>query len=370
VTTLHEGTKNEAGVRREVKLVDADVHPVIPAPLLLERLPARWRDHAERFGRRLTPHVGELYPRAANQGMRADAWGEGVYAYPGSDPALARRQLLDEYGVDFAVLNCADLFIVHEVPEFAAALARTMNDYLREEWLDVDERFAGAIVVPVDCPEVAVAEIERCAGDERWVQVLLPASTEEPMGSPKYRPVFAAAAAAGLPVAVHLGGYDPHRGTGWYSYYLEEHVGYSLAMESQLLNMVCDGLFDELPELKVVLSECGVTWKVSLGWALDRAWELLQETAPRLRRLPSEVIHDQVWFTTQPIEEPKDPAEFLQAIEHGRLADRLLFSTDYPHWDFDSPLQALPRALDDSLRRRIMAGNACELWRLPAGSGS
>ena len=80
---------------------------------------------------------------------------------------------------------------------------------------------------------------------------------------------------------------------------------------------------------------------------------------------PSEILHDQVWFTTQPIEEPEKEHEFIQAIEQGRLADRLLFATDYPHWDFDSPLQALPRSLGDDLRRQIMAGNACELWGLP-----
>jgi predicted TIM-barrel fold metal-dependent hydrolase len=348
-----------------VSLVDADVHPVIPASLLLERLPARWRDHSERYGRRLTPHVGELYPRAANAGVRADSWGEGIYAYPGSDPKIAKTQLLDEYGVDFAILNCADLFIAHEIPEYAYALARTMNDYLADEWLDFDERFVGAVIVPIDCPEVAAAEIERWADDDRWVQVLIPTSTEEPLGSPKYRRVFAAAAEAEMPVAIHLGGYDPHRGTGWYSYYIEEHVAYSVAMESQLLSMVCDGLFDELPDLRIVLSECGVAWAVSLGWSLNRGWELLRETAPRIQRRPSEILHDQVWFTTQPIEEPKDPADFLRAVEHGRLGDRLLFSTDYPHWDFDSPLQALPRAMDADLRRRIMAGNACELWRLP-----
>jgi predicted TIM-barrel fold metal-dependent hydrolase len=87
---------------------------------------------------------------------------------------------------------------------------------------------------------------------------------------------------------------------------------------------------------------------------------------PRLQRRPSEYVRDHVWFTTQPIEEPDDPRQLVWVIEQARLEDRLLFATDYPHWDFDSPTQALPRAFDASLRRAIRCENALSLYGLPA----
>jgi predicted TIM-barrel fold metal-dependent hydrolase len=77
------------------------------------------------------------------------------------------------------------------------------------------------------------------------------------------------------------------------------------------------------------------------------------------------VIREHVWFTTQPIEEPDDPQDFVRMLEHGQLTDRLLFATDYPHWDFDSPAQALPPSVPRDLRRKILAGTACELYGLP-----
>ena len=43
----------------------------------------------------------------------------------------------------------------------------------------------------------------------------------------------------------------------------------------------------------------------------------------------------------------------------------LMFSSDYPHWDGDSPKHGLPK-LPDDLRRRIMCENARELYHLPA----
>jgi uncharacterized protein len=46
------------------------------------------------------------------------------------------------------------------------------------------------------------------------------------------------------------------------------------------------------------------------------------------------------------------------------MDDRLMFATDYPHWAFDSPGQALPRALGDELRGKIFGANAARLYRL------
>jgi predicted TIM-barrel fold metal-dependent hydrolase len=127
--------------------------------------------------------------------------------------------------------------------------------------------------------------------------------------------------------------------------------------------MFCDGLFEAVPGVRIVLVEGGVGWAPSLRWALDSAWELLRGDL-RLERRPSEHFDESVWFTTQPIEEPDDPADFARALEHGALGGRLLFSTDYPHWDFDSPMQALPRSLSAEARERIFAGNACALYGL------
>jgi predicted TIM-barrel fold metal-dependent hydrolase len=128
-------------------------------------------------------------------------------------------------------------------------------------------------------------------------------------------------------------------------------------------------VFAAIPDLRIVMTEGGVAWSVALRWALDEAWSGLRDELPELERAPSDYIRDHVWFTTQPIEEPDDPGDFLRTIEQGRLTDRLLFATDYPHWDFDAPNQALPPGLAKETRARILAGTACELYGLPLGDG-
>ena len=62
---------------------------------------------------------------------------------------------------------------------------------------------------------------------------------------------------------------------------------------------------------------------------------------------------------------PVVPRHLLHTIEQAQLADRLLFATDYPHWDFDSPTQALPRAMPKQMREAIQCDNALALYGLP-----
>jgi predicted TIM-barrel fold metal-dependent hydrolase len=351
---------------RRLALVDCDVHPVMTPAHREQRLAAKWRRRLEEYGSRSVP-LGTLYPRAANAGWRLDARPpDGVI---GGDPDFAREQLLDTFGIEYAVLNPSTMLSFHEGADLAAALAVAVNDWLDQVWLASDSRYLGAITVPIEYPDVAAREIERCVSSGgRWVQIIVPAGTQEPLGSDKYRPIFRVAAECGLPVAAHFGGVDDHSGAGWPSYYIEEHVAYAVRVQAQVANLICSGIFGELPELRFVLTEFGFAWLVGFRWALDRAWERFGAELEHLDRPPSEILHDHFWMTTQPVDEPDDPQRLVQMIEHGRLADRLLFATDYPHWDFDSPRQALPRSLPPELQDAIFAGNACRLHRLPRES--
>ena len=60
---------------------------------------------------------------------------------------------------------------------------------------------------------------------------------------------------------------------------------------------------------------------------------------------------------------PPDPAHLLQVIAQLGSDDLLMFSTDYPHWDFDAPDQALPVRLAPEGERKIMSENAQSLYR-------
>jgi predicted TIM-barrel fold metal-dependent hydrolase len=64
------------------------------------------------------------------------------------------------------------------------------------------------------------------------------------------------------------------------------------------------------------------------------------------------------------MEEPARPEYFRQLLDHLAMTDRLLFASDYPHWDFDAPDQAFPVKFPAEWEQRIMADNAHALYRL------
>ena len=75
---------------------------------------------------------------------------------------------------------------------------------------------------------------------------------------------------------------------------------------------------------------------------------------PYLKRKPSEYIRDHIFWTTQPMEDPERREHLFDVIDWIGW-DKLLFATDYPHWDFDEPSRVLPAGVSDANRRRFIS---------------
>src|SRR5206468_6617292 len=115
------------------------------------------------------------------------------------------------------------------------------------------------------------------------------------------------------------------------------------------------------PDFKVVLVEGGVSWLPALMWRLDQSYKGLRYEVPWLKKKPSEYLRDHVRITSQPLERPDNDQHLLQVLEMMDAEHLLMFSSDYPHWDFDSPKHAFPK-LPETMRRRIFSENAREFY--------
>ena len=344
-----------------LSLIDCDVHNYVNSiDDLMPFLSARWQVYVRQSG--FTGPPGPTYPKGFAQAARRDAWPPSGLK-PGGDPDFAREQLLDAWDIDLAILNpLYGMTSLHNL-DFGNALMRAVNEWTAATWLDSDSRWLGSIVVNPNDPEKAAVEIERAARDERFVQVLLLVRSSAPYGKRQFRPIFAAACAAGLPVGIHFGGSgNPITACGWPSYYIEDHTAMSQAFEAQLVSIVCEGVFCEFPELRLALVEGGFAWLPGLMWRLDKNFRSLRSEVPWLKKLPSEYILEHCRATTQPMEEPENPEHLRQIIEMIGREDFLMFATDYPHWDFDSPARALPSVLGDQMRRGMMVDNAVAFY--------
>jgi predicted TIM-barrel fold metal-dependent hydrolase len=247
----------------------------------------------------------------------------------------------------------------------SAALCRAINHWQAETWLAREPRLRASIVVPYEDPGVSAEEIRQWAGDRRFVQVLLLSRTSFLPGNKRYWPIYAAADEAGLPIGIHAFGNSgwPVSNVGWPSFYMEEMVGHAQTSQSGLVSLVLEGVFERWPALKVILVESGFTWAPSLLWRLDKAFDTLRSEVPHLKLKPSEYIKRNVWWTSQPMDEPEN-RRFLADIFDWLGWDRLLFSSDYPHWDFDDPSRVIMFPASDEQRQAFFSGNARAVYTL------
>jgi predicted TIM-barrel fold metal-dependent hydrolase len=374
--TLAEPAQQERGIA--LQTIDCDVHPHLPDGLksLADHLPQEWRRRLlggaslswakEVYASQLALPKNDIYINPVGS-MRRDAFPEDG-AVPGSDPDLVVRQLLDGCGIDRAVLMGGNLFGLGALPDpdAAAVIASAYNDWLGEVWLDHDERFRGALIVAPQDPQLAVAEIDRMADRAGIVQIFLPLNNTL-MGERHYYPIYAAAERHGLPIALHPNSVDaiyakaaPLAG-GVPTYYVEWHAALTQIFQANVISLACHGVFERYPGLKVVVAEGGVAWLPDVMWRLDKNWEALRDEVPWVKRRPSEYIVDHVRFTTQPFLEPRKPEHLHAMLDIVEAERTLLFSSDYPHWDFDDPMRAL-KLLPEPMRERIRGANAVELY--------
>jgi predicted TIM-barrel fold metal-dependent hydrolase len=343
--------------------IDCDLHPGMPGVrALLPYMDEYWRDQLANRHIDTLPFALSSYPPSSPLTARPD-W-RPASGSPAGDLDAIRRQALDPFRVRYAICNPLHGAVALFNDDMAAALCSAVNDWMAKELLDREPRLLASILVPAQSPELAVREIERVAPDRRFVQVLLLAMGETPLGRRVHWPIYAAAETHELAIGIHAGSTYRVAPTysGWTSYRVEDYVAQSAAFETQLLSLVAEGVFQKFPKLKVVLIESGFTWLPTWLWRTAKTWRGVRAETPWIDRSPAEIVREHVRFTLQPIDAPRtDPAALARTLEHMGSDRLLLFSTDYPHWQFDGE-DALPDGLPGDTIRKLLVDNPLETY--------
>jgi uncharacterized protein len=345
--------------------IDTDVH-CAPAALteLLEHMDPYWREYATDAHLALSVSLAGAYPPGAPVAATPEARQDG--AGPPSDVAALRHRLLDPYGLDHAVLNCLTAFDVSRNPYYEAELARAVNEWVRTRMLEEDPRLRASIAVPTQDPEAAAAEIARLGPDPRFVQVLLPVRGQDNRyGHLRYRPILRAAAEHGLAVCLHAWGRAASSPTytGALHTYAEDYLANTQIVQGQVVSLIAEGVFDELPDLRVCLAECGFSWVPSLLWRFDKEWKGVWREVPWVKARPSEYFYRHFRVTTQPAHLPRDTAQAAETLEMLRAGDLLMHASDHPH-DHGDGARRLYAALDARAAEAVRHTNAAEFYAL------
>ena len=336
--------------------IDCDIHPTVNSTAdLLPYLDGYWHEMVQMRTMGMLDLAS--YP-PSNPLSSRDDW-RSANGRGGVELAKVQSEALDAFGTRIAICNVLYGGQISYNDDMAAALCSATNDWLAAEWLSKDSRLRGSIVIPTEAPALAAAEIDRLAPDGRFVQVMVLCMGEKPLGKCHYWPIYEAAARHGLPIGIHAGSSyrHPPSTAGYGSFFFEDYAAQSQTFGAQVASFVTEGVFEKFPGLKLVLIESGFTWLPAFMWRLDKTWRGLRAEVPWVTRPPFETVREHVRMTLQPIDAPDSGNQLERVIDQLGSDEMLLFSTDYPHWQFDGDA-AMPDGIPQALRRKILIDNA------------
>ena len=163
--------------------IDCDIHPAVGGTrtTLLPYLDDHWKEQV--VSRAIDGLDLNSYPPNMPFSGRAD-WRPARSGKPGSELAMVQRGAFDQLGSSHAICNVVYGAQAVFDSYMAAGFCKAINDWIAAEWLSKDPRLSASIVVPMQAPDLAVEEIERRAGDNRFVSVLVLAQGETLLGTP------------------------------------------------------------------------------------------------------------------------------------------------------------------------------------------
>ena len=276
---------------------------------------------------------------------------------------VAELQAID---IDLAVLFPDHLLKLAVLPQadYAAALARAYNAWLIAEWTKDHPQLLAAIVACPQDPQDAARQIERHADEA--VCVYLPCAGLDPLwGHRRYDPIYDAAQNAGLPVLLHAvtvtSPVFPFNNHGFDTELARHSTSHTFSIMSNVISMVSTGVVVRFPDLKIGVTEAGISWMPFVCNRLDKEYLERRREVPFLTERPSHYVK-RIFVATQPIEEPERLRDIVTLMELYDGEDTTVFASDWPHHDFDHPMKLDQVPLDDARRAKVFGENALTLF--------
>jgi predicted TIM-barrel fold metal-dependent hydrolase len=187
-------------------------------------------------------------------------------------------------------------------------------------------------------------------------------------GDPRFDRLWSRCAEAGVPVCFHV--VVRFGGAGilhdWMAGGAGMLFGFSLGATAQIIpavtHMACSGVFDRVPDLKVLCVEAGCGWAPYLMDRLDEKHATVGSMFPATKAKPSEYLRTNVWYVAEP--EERTIGTVLDLVGE----DRVLWGSDFPHIDstLEAPnqIRSSVASLSAARQEAVLGGNATALFDL------
>jgi predicted TIM-barrel fold metal-dependent hydrolase len=307
------------------------------------------------------------YPTYAGEekgiGFSADTWMPLRVKPKLLDLDEGRIKLMDEAGVDFAVLSLAAPGCEQLDVEIAKTVAKESNDILAAAIVRHPDRFGGfAALVPKDS-EWSADELERCVKDlgfRGW-------NTHSNFGDSyidekQYWPLLAKVEELNVPIYLHPSvPIIPELNT-FGMVLAGPTFGFGVEVAYAFMRMIVRGVFDEFPNLKIIMGHYGEALPFLVN-RVDRAYmqghnKPIADIGPGSKEWASHYLKNNLWVTTS--------GNFLPAAfvcsRDGLGMDRIILGTDFPYEDMVPSMEFLASLpLTDDEKTKLYETNAKSL---------
>lgn len=283
-----------------------------------------------------------------------------------------RLGIMDQAGIDAALLSLTSTGVQMMDADTGTAVARTANDQLAEAIRRHPGRYAGLASVAPQDPAGAAKEAGRAINELDLHGIVINSHTNgEFLSDEKYWPILEAIEAVAAPLYIHPRCPGPLHAAA----YREDHLefatwGYAAETALHALRLITGGVFDRFPELRIALGHMGEGIPYWF-YRIDNRYEM--ETAMgmehrKLKRKPTEYFREHFAITTSGVN--WDPPLELCVSVLG--ADKVMFAVDYPYQDTFEAVEWMNAApLRDEDKALVFSGNAERIFGLqetaPAG---
>jgi predicted TIM-barrel fold metal-dependent hydrolase len=283
------------------------------------------------------------------------------------DVQLGHRWM-DAMSVDYSCLFPTGMLSIglHPQSEMESDICWAYNRWLTEKVLpDSGGRFFSMLCLPFSDPDECLRHVEKF-GDRKYVGGFMVTTVRNNLAvnDNRYMKVYRAIEERGLVLSFHSG---PNWGEPIFkscNRFLVAHaLGFSWYNIVNLSNWVINGLGERFPKLPVLWIESGLAWVPFLMQKLDHEYMLRPSEAPLLKKKPSDYMRD-MYYSSQPME-IQDMKALECTFRMMNAETQLMYSSDYPHWDFDLPstISDLP-FLSEKGKHNILGGTAARLFKL------
>lgn len=271
---------------------------------------------------------------------------------------------MDREGIDISVLFPTSSFSLASFIErdYAVAYARAYNDFISDVCKQ-SPRLKGIALIPFQDVRAAVDEVNRAVTKLGLVGIAVASQgMKEHLGSEKFWPIYEEIQRLNIPFCVHNRRQGPTGESRFDSFLYMHTIGRPVETFIQFAGLIYGGVAERFFKLRIGFLECGVGWVPYWMERMDEEWEKRGKLeAPLCKRKPSEyVVHNNWFFATEP-EEGMLPYVIERIGE-----DKIIFASDYPHWDGIFPYVVSTirgrKDISDRAKEKILGENALRFY--------